>query len=58
MGSHPGLRNRPPQDDDGNPGAGGTSLTIKIHLLHIYAKLGVRDRAASVGEAFRCGLLG
>lgn len=31
--------------------------TIKTHLLHIYAKLGVRDRASAVGEAFRRGLL-
>jgi hypothetical protein len=34
-----------------------TEATIKTHLLHIYAKLGVRDRAAAVGEAYRRGLL-
>ncbi|MGN9843729.1 response regulator [Nonomuraea sp. H19] len=31
--------------------------SIKTHLLHIYDKLGVRDRAAAVGEAYRRGLL-
>ena len=35
-----------------------SEATIKTHLLHIYAKLRVRDRAAAVGEAFRRGLLG
>jgi DNA-binding NarL/FixJ family response regulator len=34
-----------------------SEATIKTHLLHIYAKLGVRDRASAVGEAFRRGLL-
>lgn len=34
-----------------------SEATIKTHLLHIYAKLGVRDRAAAVGEAYRRGLL-
>jgi DNA-binding NarL/FixJ family response regulator len=32
--------------------------TVKTHLLHIYAKLGVKDRAAAVAEAFSRGLLG
>ena len=32
--------------------------TIKTHLLHVYEKLGVRDRAAAVGEAYKRGLLG
>jgi hypothetical protein len=32
--------------------------TVKTHLLHIYAKLGVTDRAAAVAEAFNRGLLG
>jgi DNA-binding NarL/FixJ family response regulator len=31
--------------------------SVKTHLLHIYDKLGVRDRAAAVGEAYRRGLL-
>ena len=31
--------------------------TVKTHLLHIYAKLGVADRAAAVAEAFNRGLL-
>ena len=32
--------------------------TVKTHLLHIYAKPGVKDRAAAVAEAFSRGLLG
>jgi ABC-2 type transport system ATP-binding protein len=31
--------------------------TVKSHLMNIYAKLGVSDRAAAVGEAFNRGLL-
>lgn len=31
--------------------------TVKSHLLHIYEKLGVSDRAAAVAEAMRRGLL-
>jgi DNA-binding NarL/FixJ family response regulator len=34
-----------------------SEASIKTHLLHIYEKLGVRDRAAAVGEAFRRGLV-
>jgi DNA-binding NarL/FixJ family response regulator len=34
-----------------------SEATIKTHLLHIYDKLGVRDRAAAVGEAYKRGLL-
>lgn len=34
-----------------------SEATIKTHLLHIYEKLGVRDRAAAVGEAYRRGLI-
>jgi DNA-binding NarL/FixJ family response regulator len=34
-----------------------SEASIKTHLLHIYDKLGVRDRAAAVGEAYRRGLL-
>ena len=30
---------------------------MKTHLLHVYAKLGVNDRAAAVAEAFERGLL-
>jgi DNA-binding NarL/FixJ family response regulator len=34
-----------------------TEATVKTHLLNIYAKLGVGDRAAAVAEAFKRGLL-
>jgi DNA-binding CsgD family transcriptional regulator len=34
-----------------------SEATVKTHLLHGYAKLGVSDRAAAVAEAFRRGLL-
>ena len=34
-----------------------SEATVKTHLLHIYAKLGVSDRAAAVGAAFENGLL-
>ncbi|MGO1049625.1 response regulator [Crossiella sp. CA198] len=34
-----------------------SEASIKTHLLHIYAKLDVRDRAAAVGQAYRRGLL-
>ncbi|MET0832099.1 MAG: ATP-binding cassette domain-containing protein [Acidimicrobiia bacterium] len=34
-----------------------SEATVKSHLLHIYAKLGVGDRAAAVGAAFDRGLL-
>jgi DNA-binding NarL/FixJ family response regulator len=34
-----------------------SEATVKTHLLHIYAKLGVGDRAAAVAEAFKRGLL-
>ena len=44
------------------PGGGAAELfiseaTVKTHLLHIYAKLGVNDRAAAVATAFERGLL-
>jgi DNA-binding NarL/FixJ family response regulator len=35
-----------------------SAATVKSHLLNIYAKLGVQDRAAAVAEAFSQGLLG
>ena len=34
-----------------------SEATVKTHLLHIYAKLGVNDRAAAVAAAFDRGLL-
>lgn len=34
-----------------------SEATVKTHLLHLYGKLGVRDRAAAVNEAHRRGLL-
>ncbi|WP_370343050.1 response regulator [Catenulispora sp. MAP5-51] len=34
-----------------------SEATVKTHLLHAYAKLGVRDRAAAVSEAYKRGLL-
>jgi DNA-binding NarL/FixJ family response regulator len=34
-----------------------TEATVKSHLLNIYGKLGVGDRAAAVAEAFKRGLL-
>jgi DNA-binding NarL/FixJ family response regulator len=34
-----------------------SEASVKTHLLHVYDKLGVRDRAAAVGEAYRRGLL-
>ncbi|MEU8238714.1 response regulator transcription factor [Actinoplanes missouriensis] len=35
-----------------------SEATVKTHLLHAYAKLGVRDRASAVATAFERGLLG
>ncbi|OJX79847.1 response regulator transcription factor [Leifsonia sp. 71-9] len=35
-----------------------SEATVKTHLLSVYAKLGVGDRAAAVAEGFRRGLLG
>jgi DNA-binding NarL/FixJ family response regulator len=35
-----------------------SETTIKTHLLHIYTKLGVRDRAAAVSTAYKRGLIG
>ncbi|GAA5042001.1 DNA-binding NarL/FixJ family response regulator [Thermocatellispora tengchongensis] len=34
-----------------------SEASIKTHLLHVYAKLDVRDRASAVAEAYRRGLL-
>jgi len=34
-----------------------SEATVKTHLLHVYSKLGVNDRAAAVAVAFQRGLL-
>jgi DNA-binding NarL/FixJ family response regulator len=34
-----------------------SEATVKTHLLHIYGKLGVNDRAAAVAEGYNRGLL-
>jgi ATP/maltotriose-dependent transcriptional regulator MalT len=34
-----------------------SEATVKTHLLHIYEKLGVNDRAGAVGAAYERGLL-
>ena len=34
-----------------------SEATVKTHLLHLYTKLGVNDRAAAVAEAYERGLL-
>jgi DNA-binding NarL/FixJ family response regulator len=35
-----------------------SEATVKTHLLHIYSKLDVNDRAAAVAKAYERGLLG
>ncbi len=34
-----------------------SEATVKTHLLHVYDKLGVNDRAAAVGAAYERGML-
>ena len=34
-----------------------SEATVKTHLIHIYAKLGVNDRAAAVAAAYERGLI-
>lgn len=34
-----------------------STATVKTHLLHIYAKLGVSDRAAAVAQGYEQGIL-
>lgn len=34
-----------------------SEATVKTHLMHVYDKLGVRDRAAAVAAAYKRGLL-
>ncbi len=35
-----------------------SEATVKTHLIHVYAKLGVNDRAAAVAAGYERGLLG
>ena len=35
-----------------------SEATVKTHLIHVYAKLGVNDRAAAVAAAYEQKLLG
>ncbi|PPS71549.1 MULTISPECIES: response regulator [Streptomyces] len=35
-----------------------SEATVKTHLTHLYAKLGVNDRAAAVAAAYQRGILG
>ncbi|MFL5681150.1 MAG: response regulator transcription factor, partial [Chloroflexota bacterium] len=35
-----------------------SEATVKTHLIHVYAKLDVKDRAAAEATAFERGLLG
>ena len=35
-----------------------SEATVKTHLIHVYAKLGVNDRAAAVAAGYEQGLLG
>lgn len=34
-----------------------SEATVKTHLTHLYAKLGVNDRAAAVAVAYQRGIL-
>ncbi len=35
-----------------------SEATVKTHLVHVYEKLGVADRAAAVATAYERGILG
>ena len=51
------LRGTAPSAREGASKLFVSEATIKTHLLHIYDKLGVRDRAGAVGEAYKRRLL-
>ena len=53
------LASSPGRRPTGRPPAGCSisEATVKTHLLHLYEKLGVNDRAAAVSEAYQRGLL-
>jgi ATP/maltotriose-dependent transcriptional regulator MalT len=59
--SSSGLRRVRQPCSSPDTGVGGkcafSEATVKTHLLSVYGKLGVSDRAAAVAEAFHRGLL-
>lgn len=51
-------RTRPPVPGAPMAGTGPSEATVKTHLTHLYAKLGVNDRGAAVAAAYDRGILG
>jgi len=56
-GDPAGPRGRISRSVDRASTAAAPKATVKTHLLHVYAKLGVNDRAAAVAAAFSRGYL-